>query len=246
MSSRRDYIDDRSLAYSHTGDLLASIAETRGVQLDDTTRLRWREVMVLLREVDTMADTKPDGHHAALDALKSYETFRTIAPSLSPEHLGSTTHQQMLRRAETIFILSDRHRSAATVDDYIDARVDEAVESTNLLRDSASEHVYSQESFERQFMPTARNLGICANLLDSIVDLSKDHARGEVQFTPTASVYRQLAARAIHHSTSDALVLFRPDTMKIRLHAIYDRACNRIATGITPDSTLGSIMRKFD
>jgi hypothetical protein len=57
------------------GDIIATIAHNHGIDVDAQTNERWRDVLSLLREFDTLADDSGISHHDALQELASFDRF---------------------------------------------------------------------------------------------------------------------------------------------------------------------------
>ena len=64
--------DDRSDSFRMIGDIIATIAHNHGIDVDAQTNERWRDVLSLLREFDTLADDSGISHHDALQELASF------------------------------------------------------------------------------------------------------------------------------------------------------------------------------
>lgn len=67
--------DDRSDSFRMIGDIIATIAHNHGIDVDAQTNERWRDVLSLLREFDTLADDSGISHHDALQELASFDRF---------------------------------------------------------------------------------------------------------------------------------------------------------------------------
>ncbi len=62
--------------------------------VDDLTTQRWRELLGLLREFDTLVDDTHIDTEEALAQLKDFDFFRNTYPRLSPEQLPEAEPEQ--------------------------------------------------------------------------------------------------------------------------------------------------------
>lgn len=172
--------DDRAPAYLKSGDLAAAIAKQHhGLDIDPTTHQRWRQLMALMREVDTWADDTDVSPEDVYAGLESFDDFKELYPALAPDSLGTEAQHDLLRRTEKILKLGNYIADTTSVTRFIALRIAEARESVNLFEDTATAHVKEQPRFASDFMPTLRSLGEAATLWDSVIDGSRDTKMGK-------------------------------------------------------------------
>lgn len=182
MTERSDYIfDDRAESFLQVGEVAAHVAERHaGVTLDTATHERWRQLMALLREVDTLADDDKMPADELMVALRDFSIFGERYPALSPDTIGAEKHAALLGRTQRLLHLSELVSRESSVKRFTALRVAEGRETANLLQDSASETVVSQPGFAERFMPAIRSLGVTATLIDSILDAHVDKRTGKI------------------------------------------------------------------
>jgi hypothetical protein len=102
-------LDDRAGAYRKSGDMVAAIARRHNhLDIDDTTQERWRQLMGLMREVDTWADDTDATHEEVLLGLMDFGLFQERYPALAPGELTFESHLAMLTRARRILKVGER------------------------------------------------------------------------------------------------------------------------------------------
>lgn len=180
-------------AYFQLGDVIGSIAQAHcGVQLDELTVQRWRELMGLMREVDTHYDDDPKlSPEATLIEVTTFDRFRSRYPNLTPEELGSATHNRLVARTRKIFKMGQLVAAADTPYRFLRLRAAEAVETAGIFEDGATDFVRHQTEFTKNFTPLLRSLGIAACLMDSAHDEADDYAAHKRSLRPTASFKAQ-------------------------------------------------------
>lgn len=235
---RRYAWDDRAPSFRQVGDVAASVAEHHaGVQLDEVTRERWRELMALLREVDTHVDGGEVSHARVMAELRDFGGLRDYYPALAPEVMTTQQNEAVLARTETILALGRVATTTADVDEFMTARINEADETAGLLDDVASSDVVAQPQYEN-FQVAIRSMSRVACLLDTWLDASADRAAGTF-FLPQNSGYRGRLLREAWHES--------PPAMRAVLHAhvlggfavmSVNRLQNRIRHGVSADSSL--------
>lgn len=198
MSEAKNYLwDDRAPAYFKSGDLAAAIAtEHYGLTIDEVTTRRWRQLMGLMREVDTWSDEYATPAEEVLAGLASFEDFAPLYPALAPSELSTAAQAAILGRTAKILRLGAHATATDSVQRFVAMRAAEARETVNLFSDVATEAVSGQPKFQEEFLPALRALGEAATLWDSIVDGKKDWRYGKQVLKPHPEYYVQLS-RAI-------------------------------------------------
>lgn len=186
---------DNTAPYFHQlADLLRAVAESHHhVTVDSTSHERWQQVMGLMREVDTVADTSHD-HQFVLEELGSFDAFRARYPALSPEN-APEVHAKLLQRAENILTLGRQVAQATDSTAFIRLRVREGMYTAHLFADTATPELASQANFSK-FLHTLRAFGASASLLDSSVDLARDYHAQESQLLPTIAHRKKILGTA--------------------------------------------------
>ncbi|MEO7904335.1 MAG: hypothetical protein ABIR91_00925, partial [Candidatus Saccharimonadales bacterium] len=190
--------DDRAYAYLKSGDLVTAIARQHcRVDVDTTSHLRWRQLMGLMREVDTWADDSDVSRDVVITGLYDFVLFKDRSPDLTTAATGDVVHAAVLRRAEYILQLGDVISQTTTLDDFVELRIQEAYETVNLFADTATPHVSEQAAFADDFLPTVRALGAAATLYDSMVDGKKDVQQGKQVLVPNREYYQALGKATV-------------------------------------------------
>jgi hypothetical protein len=187
-----ELIDDRARAYMKLGDMVTAIARYHThVDVDETTAARWRQVMGLMREVDTMADDTDATSEDVIDRLKDFSTFKERYPDLAPDALDEYTQEAMLSRTRRILKLGAWAAKTTSVERFVALRILEAREAVNLFEDLASESVAEQPEFTERFMPILRAMGEISTLWDSVTDGRADVGLGRQAVVPDGEYYKK-------------------------------------------------------
>lgn len=238
-------IDDRAHAYRRSGDMVAAIARRHnGIDVDDLTTERWRELMGLMREVDTWADDTDASREEVLEGLANFELFQERYPHLAPGELDIQAHLSMLRRADHILRVGDLASRELSVRRFMAFRITEATETVNMFEDTATPHVAEQAGFREEFMPTLRALGEAATLWDSLIDGKQDVRDGKQQLRPDREYYVRITGAMLRRVKlgGAALLHFEPN-MHIGIK-VGERVVNRVRNGVTDYSTLSRLHPK--
>lgn len=166
MRRSQDFIwDDRAPAYAKSGDLAAAIATQHyGLAVDVTTRMRWQQLMSVMREVDTWADERAVTSDEVLQGLAEYTMFEELYPALAPGELTPEMGATLLGRTARILRLGRHAARAVSVERFVALRVAEARESVELFADIATPEMWAQPAFTTEFMPALRALGEAATV----------------------------------------------------------------------------------
>jgi hypothetical protein len=194
----RDPWDSNYLYYPQLADLLNSVAhEHCGVEVDETTLLRWRDLMGIMREIDTQADDSGVDHDEILRQMESFERFEERYPHITPDAIGQETFSQLLMRTRKILKLGEQVARATTDSRYVKLRAGEALHTAEVFRDSATHYVVDQSAFGNSFMPLLRRMAVLSCFIDSAHDLKKDYAEGKSVLQPLYRTRLTLALKAI-------------------------------------------------
>lgn len=243
MKEFENALDDRAEGFLKSGDLASSIAEHAfKVDVDDITRNRWRQLMGLMREVDTWADDTETPREEVLLGLADFTLFENRYPDLRPNELGTEAHEKVLRRAERILKIGDFIAQTSSPDRFTKLRISEAHHTVNLFTDVATEHVRGQDQFEKKFIPNLRELGAAATLWDSLIDGKMDWRNGSQIIKPSPKYYEAITRAMLQRAKTDAPVLIRPEPLTHLAIKSVMRVKNRFKNGIPEYSTL----RMFD
>lgn len=241
----RQPLDDRADSFLQVGDVAYHVAETHaGVLVDETTHERWRQLMALLREFDTLVDDTAISQEEALARLHDFTEFEARYQALRPEELGGETFGRLYRRTERVLKLGHFVAAADTPERFVALRVNEGRQTANLLQDSATDYVSSQENFSTRFLPAIRSLGATACTLDSITDARQDYLSGKINITPDAKYYRQLAGASLAHAAPGTRALLHRPVMRQFVIMSAARLRNRITNGVSPSSSLHNFSTK--
>lgn len=231
--------DDRADSFLQVGDVATRIAEVHsGVEVDRITNQRWRQLMALLREVDTLFDDYKITESEIIDELVDFSIFKDRYPGLSPDEMETDRRMALVDRTKLIFALGRDASNTESLDDFISIRISEGHETANLLSDSASSYVLSQEKFNNDFMPVIQSLGVTATLIDSIIDAGDDSRRDKITLPVNAEYYRSLAMESIRHSRLGALALMHGSVLGEFGTMSVNRLKNRIRHGFNTYSSL--------
>lgn len=240
MSETKGYVwDDRAPAYLKSGDLAVAMAtEHYGLDIDDTTHQRWRQLMGLMREVDTWADDTGVSPEVVQEGLRDFTSFKVLYPALAPGEVGPETSAALLRRTAKILHLGQYASAAASPRRFVALRIAEARESVNLFEDVATDHVRQQEGFDLQFMPGLRALGEAATLWDSLIDGKSDWRKGDQALKPNPEYYAQTTKAMLQRTKlGGAALLHVKPLVHLGAKGVL-RAVNRLQHGVPEYSTL--------
>ncbi|HTJ73398.1 MAG TPA: hypothetical protein VL481_02300 [Verrucomicrobiae bacterium] len=235
--------DDRAKAYRRSGDMVAAIARRHsGVDVDDLTKERWRELMGLMREVDTWADDTDASRQEVLEGLVDFGMFQERYPHLAPGQLTIEAHLSMLRRTDHILRVGELASRELSVRRFMAFRITEAAETVNMFEDTATPHVVEQPHFKEDFMPTLRALGEAATLWDSLIDARQDLRDGKQVIQPNAEFYTRISGAMLRRVKlgGAAMLHFEPN-MHIGIK-VGERVVNRVKNGVTGYSTLNRFL----
>lgn len=231
--------DDRAESFFQIGDLTKLIAEIHcGLDIDDTTHQRWRELLGLLREFDTLVDDTDISHEDALAHLESFEIFTDRYPSLNPESLPADNRAALLGRTASLLSLGEQISTTRDLDEFVELRVAEGAETSLLLQDSATPEVTSTAEFSGRFLPVMRSLGVTACLLDSISDAKADAREGSLAIPPDRTFYARLGREVTRHAGPGLRALQHPPIIRHFGTMSLTRLKNRINHGRRPYSSL--------
>ena len=231
--------DDRAQAYLRSGDVAAAIAEQHfGIDVDDITRQRWRELMGLLREVDTWVDDTGVSPDETLDSLRRFDLFGTRYPYLAPASLGPEIQATMLKRTARILKFGQLATQTTSVRRFVAYRTLEGCESVRLFGDCASSFVLSQPSFGEEFLPALGVLGASATLCDSLIDGRIDARDGKLQLEPGKEYYIVVTGAMLHLARGKLRCLMHRGPITYGGLKVAERLANRIKNGIPSYSNL--------
>jgi hypothetical protein len=238
-------LDDRAEAYTKSGDIIASIARRHNhIDIDETTHARWRQLMGLMREVDTWADDTDATHQDVLDGLADFDTFSSRYPDLAPESLDNLARGAVLWRTARILKLGERAAQTTSAHRFVAFRILEAREAVNLFADTSTAHVSEQPGFDDEFMPTGRALGEAATLWDSIVDGPKDKRTGKQVVATNFEYYARLATAMIQRAKVGGRAALHIEPNLHLLSKLGKRFTNRLKNGVPEYSNLRIFGRK--
>ena len=205
--------DDRAESFFSVGDVTYEVATKHcGLKVDELTHERWRQLLGLLREVDTMHDDLGVEADEVIDRLELFEDFAERYPELTPDKLGQA-HDKLLRRTRQLLKLGAYVSSADSVERFVALRVNEARHTANLLEDSATPETVNQPEFYDSFLPAMQSLGIAASTIDSMLDGRMDLRDGKMSLRPNAEYYAKLGGATLHHMGPGLRSLMSPKIM---------------------------------
>lgn len=245
MKESKGYVwDDRAPAYRKSGDLAVAIAtQHHGLDIDISTHQRWRQLMGLMREVDTWADETTSTAEEVCAGLANFDDFKELYPQLAPEVLEPETQAALLRRTARILQLGGQAAQAVSVERFVALRIAEARESVNLFEDTATPHVTEQPRFAAEFMPTLRALGEAATLWDSLIDGKQDTCFGKQTVKTGPEYYKKVTAAMLARTkVGGAALLHSGPFIHLGLKGGM-RLMNRVKHGIPAYSTLRLFQR---
>lgn len=240
MTEKKQYVwDDRAPAYLKSGDLAVAIArQHHGIDIDATTHQRWRQLMGLMREIDTWVDDTDVSSQEVYEGLRGFDDFKELYPELAPDSLGLDAQHALLQRTAKILQLGTYIAQTDSVERFVALRIAEARESVNLFEDTATQHVAEQPQFTSEFMPTLRSLGEAATLWDSLIDGRHDTRIGKQLLTPSQEYYAKVTAAMLQRAKlGGAALLHRGPLLQVGIKGGL-RVLNRIDHGIPEYSTL--------
>jgi hypothetical protein len=231
--------DDRADAYRKSGDLATAIAHSHcGIEVDETTQERWRQLMGLMREVDTWADDTDVEPGEVIDSLIDFSLFEERYPALAPGALDKDARDNLVGRAARILKVGQWAAKEQSIKRFMTLRVIEARETVNMFDDVATPEVVEQPAFREDFIPTLRALGEAATLWDSLIDGRKDVREGKQALKPNTEYYARLTGAMLRRVKlgGGALLHVEPN-IQVGIK-VGQRIRNRIRNGITPYSSL--------
>jgi hypothetical protein len=176
--------------YRQIGHMFCVIAEDHcQVPIDETTRLRWEEMMPFIMEVDTYLDERIvpglNTEQDLVDELERFDRFRARYPHLAPEVLGEKKWRAMEQKAREVVDHFQALAGASTYEEYLMYRCREGAATAELFDVCASDEVRTNPAFEAVFMRGFRDMVVSGCLFDSAGDLSKDAHSGMTALAPT-------------------------------------------------------------
>jgi hypothetical protein len=159
-----------------------------GVEVDQTTRERWRDVIGLARGIDIYLD---EGDRDALNA-RTAEVTSALAqpdflaeqfPSLTSEHIGPTGYQYLCARIHNILVLNQVIKTTDSLSLYAQLRRVEGQLYADLISSVATSVVAVQDGYHK-FCQWLRVAGEVTNLANSYRDIWADYQRGEIALRP--------------------------------------------------------------
>jgi len=239
-------IDDRWKSYMRLGDMMVSIAERHHhIDIDETTHARWRQLMGIMREVDTWVDDTDVTPQEVLRGIESFDRFRARYPDIAPEALDQSVTESRLARVDRIIKLGVQVATTTSIEEFIEARLGEADETIGFFGDAATPYVQSQPDFKEKCMPTLQAMGEFSVLWDSITDGRSDVKLSRQALVPNGEYYKKLGSAALERLrfTRGASRHFEP-WRHFAAHAGI-RLVNRFKNGIPEYSTLRVISSKL-
>ena len=233
--------DDRSDSFRMIGDLITTIAKHDGIDVDERTSARWRDLLGLLREFDTLVDDQGISHKQGLAELQNFSRFKDNYPTLGPPEIDDDTHARMVNRVELILHLGQAIACTRDRDEFVRLRTEEAAETAELLADCASGDTTTQAGFYTRFMPTLRAMATSANFLDTLADYRQDRREQKVQLEPSTTTALLLAQTALANLVRSKHIFTDTQVMKGFYDMSVMRLKNRIEHGKTPYSSLKNI-----
>lgn len=242
MSETKLLRDDRADSFFQIGDLARDIAEIHcDIPIDTTTHQRWRELLGLLREFDTITDDTDISHEEALRHLAQFDSFSENYPALSPEQLPAHVRTRLLGRVAIILNIGNSLSETKDIDEFIALRVAEGRHTAEMISDCASPETGEHPGFETEFMPIMRSLGVTANLLDSLSDARRDYEAGKISIQPSKEFHLRLAKESYLYSRLGFRALYHGSIIKQFAIMSGTRLKNRIIHGVTPYSSLHNV-----
>lgn len=242
IESRSNYErDDRSDSFRMVGEVIAAVAEKHGLDIDDTTRQRWSDLMGLLREFDTLIDDHQMPACQALQELADFERFKVNYPSLGPPDIDIDTHVKMVRRVAVIIEHGRYISETKDINEFIYHRREEVDHTAELLADCATGDVTTQPGFYTNFMSTMRSMGEAANFIDTMTDHRQDILEGKSKIPSTQGFYRAVGGCAISEFTRASHVLSDAKVWRLFYDMSVMRLKNRLSQGKKAYSSLKNL-----
>lgn len=159
-----------------------------GVEVDHTTRERWRDVIGLARGIDTYLDEGDRGMLNArtaevMSALAQPDFLTEQFPAISLEHLGPTGYQHLCKRAYDILTLNQIIKATDSLSLYAQQRRVEGQLYADLITSVATSAVAVQPGYHT-FCRWLRVTGEITNLGNSFRDIWADYESGEITLRP--------------------------------------------------------------
>jgi hypothetical protein len=187
--------DKNYVYYQQLAELLSSIAGSHyDVDIDEETLLRWRDLMGIMREIDTKADDSGASHDEVLRELADFTVFEERYPNVRPQALGQETFDKLVARTRKILKLGEFVSKATTESRYIKLRAAEGIATAEVFSDSATQSVLDQNQFGDKFIPLLKTMAVSSGFIDSAHDLKQDYAEGKTALRPHYGTRVRLAA----------------------------------------------------
>lgn len=212
--------DNRADGFRQIGDVIRSVAVHHSkVDVDEITHERWRQLMGLMRELDTYNDALT---HNWTDSTRSSMRLLTDAsspffdryPALFPDTIEPKSYEALVKRARSIINLGQFATATHNLNHFVAIRTLEAKQTANLLYDSASPFVKTQPAFFDSFMPLARSYAIGANFYDTFIDARRDYEQKQLKIKPDTTFYRRVGLLALKHMVPVTKAAFHPAVLK--------------------------------
>lgn len=233
--------DDRSESFRMIGDIIATLADTCGITIDDVTRARWRDTMGLLREFDTLVDDQGLSYEESISELTSFDRFRDNYPALCYPEMPEETHLKMVKRVAIILEHSKAISQTDDVDNFIFHRKEEVYHSAELLADCATGDTTTQPGFYTKFMQVLRTMGEAANFIDTITDFRQDKKEKKIIIKPTKEFCLNIGRIALNDFVKVIPIIVRPAVAKQFVSMSAMRLQNRRRYGKRPYSSIKNL-----
>lgn len=231
--------DDRAETFLQIGDVARMIAERHcDLTVDDVTHERWRELLGLLREVDTLADDTTIAPGQVIEKLDEFTFFAERYPALTPESLDAPVRAAMLQRVERILKLGQHIGRAETMQRFVALRTKEGRETAAFLSDTATPDVSAQPAFHSRFMPVMTSLAVTANLVDSMLDGRMDYKAEKIAHPPNGEFYRALGRNALEAAKDGFPAVYHWPVMGEFAIMSWNRLKNRMKHGGSATSSV--------
>ena len=205
--------DPRYKYASRVSDVLVSVAEQGfALELDNQTKARWAEIMMLMREVDTKADSTPS--EEILAELSEFIDFYERYPNLTAVGKDSPMQNELLSQAEKILRTGKQMAHASTPLRYLAFRRREAIQTAHVFLITASDKVREQKGFGDQFIPMLARVAVASSYFDDFLDATSDYRRGTIAFKPTPAFRATLLRETVKEVARDGKSFLAPQTIK--------------------------------
>jgi hypothetical protein len=159
-----------------------------GVEVDQTTRERWRDVIGLARGIDTYLDEGDrDTLHVrtveVMSALAQPDFLTERFPAISLERLGPNGYRHLCGRIYDIMTLNQVIKTTDSLSLYAQLRRVEGKLYAGLITSVATPVIAVQPGYHR-FCRWLRVAGDVTNLGNSYRDIWSDYDRGEIALQP--------------------------------------------------------------